>query len=121
MEQYYMDGKERQRNEKRCMERGDRRESMRLTLSLREIGYPYHGTKRRDRTMADGHVATRRLVLPLDEDTSAQELEFDLDCFLAMSVEERYRTAIELSLALIRVMEEHGHREPPTVLQRPAR
>ncbi len=59
--------------------------------------------------------------LVMDGDDEELELEFDLDAIARMSVEERYRAAIRLSLVMIEMMERHGHREPATVLQRPAR
>jgi hypothetical protein len=57
----------------------------------------------------------------MDGEDEERELEFDLEAIACMSVEERYRAAIRLSLALVEMMERHGHREPATVLQRPAR
>jgi uncharacterized membrane protein len=59
--------------------------------------------------------------LVMDCEDEARELEFELDAIAQMSVEERYRAAIRLSLAMVEMMERHGHREPATVLQRPAR
>jgi len=61
------------------------------------------------------------LILPLFEDRSEEELNFDLEILLKLSPEERYRMAIELSIKLIKMLEEHGYREPSTVLQRPLR
>jgi len=59
--------------------------------------------------------------LVMDGEDEERELEFELEAIARMSVDERYRAAIRLSLTMIEMMERHGHREPPTVLQRPAR
>lgn len=59
--------------------------------------------------------------LIMDGEDEERELEFELDAIARMSVEERYRAAIRLSRVLVEMMERHGHREPATVLQRPAR
>lgn len=57
----------------------------------------------------------------IDEDDLDRELDLDLDDIARMTVAERYDAAIRLSLLLVEMMEKHGHREPATVLERPAR
>jgi hypothetical protein len=59
--------------------------------------------------------------LVMDVEDEERELEFELEAIARMSIQERYRAAIRLSLAMVEMMERHGHREPATVLQRPAR
>ena len=59
--------------------------------------------------------------IAIDGDDEDRELEFELDAIAAMSVADRYTEAIRLSLVMIEMMERHGHREPATVLERPAR
>jgi hypothetical protein len=85
---------------------------------LRYHGSRNHRMKKQDAIKKGGGSY---LVLSLHEDTSEKELKFEIDGMLAMSVEDRYRAAIELSLMLVEMMERHGHREPHTVLQRAAR
>jgi hypothetical protein len=62
-----------------------------------------------------------RVIDEDDPEEEAKTLEFELDAVARIPPDRRCDEAIRLSLLLIEVLERHGHREPPAVLQRPAR
>ena len=64
-------------------------------------------------------MATKNLrVLKLSVNDEEKELEFELDYFSSLTVEERLRMMREKSKEMLKQMIDHGHRRPFEIIKR---
>jgi hypothetical protein len=58
-------------------------------------------------------------ILKLDQNDEDAEIEFELDWLMSLSTVERFDLMFAKSAEMIRMLEQHGHREPDSVVKRP--
>ena len=58
-------------------------------------------------------------ILKLDHHDEDAEIEFELDWLMSLSVAERFDLMFAKSAEMTRMLEQHGHREPDSVVKRP--
>jgi len=57
-------------------------------------------------------------VLLLKDYDEVEEINFELDYLLSLSVAERFRLMQAKNLEMIRLLEQHGHRRPYEIIKR---
>ena len=57
-------------------------------------------------------------VLLLKEHNEVEEIKFELDYLLSLSIAERFRLMQVKNLEMIRLLEQHGHRRPSEIIKR---
>lgn len=58
-------------------------------------------------------------VLKLDRHDEDAEIEFELDWLMSLSVAERFDLMFAKTAEMKRMLEQHGHREPDSIVKRP--
>ncbi|OGP09219.1 MAG: hypothetical protein A2Z89_03260 [Deltaproteobacteria bacterium GWA2_43_19] len=57
-------------------------------------------------------------ILKCDKDDEEKELEFEIDCQLSLSVEERFKMMFQRSQEIVRMLIENGHGKPFKIIKR---
>jgi len=57
-------------------------------------------------------------ILVLKEHNEAEEIDFELDYLLSLSLKERYRLMLNKSLEMKKLLIQHGHGKTPGIFKR---
>jgi hypothetical protein len=57
-------------------------------------------------------------ILILKDHSEADEIDFELDYLMSLSVGERFRLMINKSLETVNLLVQHGHRKTPQIIKR---
>ncbi|HLP44445.1 MAG TPA: hypothetical protein VK469_00765 [Candidatus Kapabacteria bacterium] len=57
-------------------------------------------------------------ILLLKDDDEVEEINFELDYLLSLSIAERFRLMQAKNLEMIHLLEQHGHRRPSEIIKR---
>lgn len=63
----------------------------------------------------------KQFMLKLDHDDPQKELEFEVQCSLAISLEDRIKKMLELMKRILQLANKYEDRKPYQIIKRPSR